>query len=496
MTIHSIQYIKRQFLYLCIFVLQATSVANAQETTTSSESFHQAEAFENLPGGITSHTKALDRNAFSQPSANLSVKQLMDFTVGKGFFKRLWVSAPSSTQAADGLGPLYNARSCLRCHVNNGRGHAPLAMGDNAVSMLLRLSIPPQTPAQQTRLNEKTLNVIPEPTYGVQLQDTAIQGLKAEGRIQVLYQEIKVKLADGKSVFLRKPNYSINNLGYGPLHKDTQLSPRIASPMIGLGLLAAIDEKDILSHADPKDKDGDGISGKANRVWSKQHDKLMLGRFGWKASSPTLSEQTQSAFFNDLGISVPLHPNGAGECTQQQVDCLNAPNGNSPQYRNLEAHKLITDIVTFYSSNLSVPARHNYNDKNVLAGKKLFYQSGCISCHVPKFVTGTLNNHPELSNQLIWPYSDMLLHDMGEGLADHRPEGLANGREWRTPPLWGIGLTPIVSNDRYGYLHDGRARTLLEAILWHGGEAETSRNKVIKMTQQERDNLLNFVRSL
>ena len=425
----------------------------------------------------------------------MSLERQMDFVVGRGFFKRLWVSAPASTQAADGLGPLYNARSCMRCHVNNGRGHTPLAANDNAISMLLRLSIPAQNPEQQRLLDQHRLNVIPEPTYGTQLQDFAIQGIKTEGRMQIQYQNIEIKLSDGEAVQLRKPIYSVSKLAYGPLHKETQLSARIAPPMIGLGLLNAIDENDIFSQADPSDKNADGISGKANRVWSNLHNRVMLGRFGWKAGLPNLNEQSQSAFFNDLGLSVPLHPHGAGECTPSQVSCLKAPNGNSPQYENLEVHSQVSDLVVFYSSQLSVPVRRNHDDPQVLAGKKLFYTSGCIACHTPKYITGTLDNQPELSGQLIWPYTDLLLHDMGEGLADHRPEGQANGREWRTPPLWGIGLTAKVSGHGH-YLHDGRARNILEAILWHGGEAENARNNVINMSRQQRNDLLRFIRSL
>jgi CxxC motif-containing protein (DUF1111 family) len=174
---------------------------------------------------------------------------------------------------------------------------------------------------------------------------------------------------------------------------------------------------------------------------------------------------------------------------------MQAPTGNDPQYDNLEAHQAVTDLLTFYSSNLAVPPRRNHDSKQVLAGKRLFYESGCIACHKPKYTTRTLPDKPELSQQLIWPYTDLLLHDMGEGLADNRPEGLASGREWRTAPLWGIGLIPLINDHSY-YLHDGRARNLLEAILWHGGEAKNARNAVVDMSLQDRDNLLLFVESL
>jgi CxxC motif-containing protein (DUF1111 family) len=265
--------------------------------------------------------------------------------------------------------------------------------------------------------------------------------------------------------------------------------------MIGLGLLEAIAEEDILAQQDSEDSNADGISGKAQQVWSNEHKKIMLGRFGWKAGAPSINEQSQGAFAGDIGISVPLHPNGAGECTASQTACSDAPNGNSPQYDNLEADQQVTDLVVFYSRNLSVPARRNHDDPDVLRGKQLFNAIGCGQCHTPSYRTRKDRVNVEQSEQLIWPYTDLLLHDMGEGLADGRPEGLASGREWRTAPLWGIGLTPVVNGHSF-YLHDGRARNLLEAILWHGGEAQSQRDAVVRLSAQERDLLIKFVESL
>jgi CxxC motif-containing protein (DUF1111 family) len=196
-----------------------------------------------------------------------------------------------------------------------------------------------------------------------------------------------------------------------------------------------------------------------------------------------------------MGISVPLHPTGSGECTQRQEACLQAPDGNSPQFDDLEAGREVTDLVVFYARNLAVPARRDHDDPQVLAGKRIFYEIGCTQCHTPKYLTRTDTEVPEQSHQLIWPYTDLLLHDMGEGLADHRPEGEATGREWRTPPLWGLGLTRVV-NGHSQYLHDGRARSLLEAILWHGGESQEHRDAVVALSKPERDQLIRFVESL
>ncbi|MEM9756599.1 MAG: di-heme oxidoredictase family protein, partial [Pseudomonadota bacterium] len=284
-------------------------------------------------------------------------------------------------------------------------------------------------------------------------------------------------------------------LGYGPLHPDAMLSPRVAPPMIGLGLLEAIPAEDILALADPHDADGDGISGRPNIVWSAEFDVPMLGRFGWKAGTPTVRHQTAGAFFGDIGISTPLFPAHFGDCSIAQYACRTAPDGGNPEQTGFEVDDVALDLVTFYSQNLGVPARRDVDDPDVLRGREVFFATGCAGCHQPSFVTHRLEGDPAQSFQLIWPYTDMLLHDMGEGLADHSPEARANGREWRTAPLWGIGLTEEVSGHTY-FLHDGRARSLLEAILWHGGEAQSQRDRVVEMPPEDRAALITFLESL
>jgi CxxC motif-containing protein (DUF1111 family) len=273
------------------------------------------------------------------------------------------------------------------------------------------------------------------------------------------------------------------------------LSPRLAPPLIGLGLLEAIPDEDLLSLADPDDADGDGISGRPNRVWQRETGTVAIGRFGWKAGMATVNEQSQDAFFHDIGLSTPLYPGGAGECTPRQTACLEAPDGDSPQYDHLEAPRQVVELVVLYVRNLAVPASRDADDPEVLQGRRLFYQTGCDRCHNPAFTTRRDTTAPELSGQQIRPYTDLLLHDMGDGLADNRPEGMASGREWRTPPLWGIGLTATVSGQT-GFLHDGRARSILEAILWHGGEAEAQRNAVLNMSERETTQLVRFIESL
>lgn len=464
--------------------------ARIEKVTTPTSDFTQPERFEDQSAGAATVRARSNRDAFSQPSGNMAFDKELDFKVGNGLFKKIWVSSPSSTKASDGLGPLYNARSCQRCHVKDGRGHPPELGDDNAISMFLRVSVPggetfgiPGYHATQ-----------PHPVYGGQMQDFALAGMATEYQLGIVYEETKVMLSEGETASLRVPTYTAEQPGYGPLGEYAMLSPRVAPQMIGLGLLEAIPAEDILAAADPDDRDRDGISGRPNIVWSTEFHRPMLGRFGLKAGMPTIHEQSASAFSGDIGISTPLFPDPWGDCTDAQDQCQGAIHGDE-DVRVYEVDQIAMDLVTFYSRNLGVPARRDVADPTVLRGKEVFYDVGCISCHRPKYVTHRLQDQPEQSFQLIWPYTDLLLHDMGEGLADNRPEAVANGREWRTPPLWGIGLTKQVSGHTY-FLHDGRARNLLEAVLWHGGEAQAQRDVVIEMPASDRAALIAFLESL
>lgn len=474
-------------LHLNIVPRTQAEASRISPATRPTNDFLAPEAFENRPAGAATRFGYPNAQAFSGASANMPFERELDFKVGNGLFKKLWVSSPASTKASDGLGPLYNARSCQRCHLKDGRGHPPEGPGDNAISMFLRLSLPGGDvgPIPGTHLTR------PDPTYGTQLQDFSTAGVPAEYRLGVEWTEELVILSGGETASLRRPVWRAEALGYGPLPPDAMLSPRVAPQMIGLGLLEAIPTADILAQADPEDADGDGISGRASIVWSVEYDRPMLGRFGLKAGTPTVRAQSAGAFAGDMGLSNPLHPNEWGECTPAQTTCRAAPHGGAP----LEVEEEALALVTFYSRNLAVPARRDTGDPMVLKGKRLFYEIGCASCHKPKFVTHRLADRPEQSFQLIWPYTDLLLHDMGQGLADGRPEGRASGREWRTPPLWGIGLTEAVSGHTQ-FLHDGRARSLLEAILWHGGEAEVAQTRVIDMLPDDRAALIRFLESL
>ena len=450
--------------------------------------FTHAEPGEALSGGSATVKKS-DQNAFSLPSANLSPVRRLDFSVGNSFFRSPWVIAPSTTTARDGLGPLFNTNACQNCHIKDGRGHPPEAGDTNAVSMLVRLSIP-DDPAFADLIQRN--GVLPEPNYGGQLQDMANPGVTPEGRVRVEYDALTVKFRDGTAVELRQPTLRITQLGYGPMHPEAHVSARIAPPMIGLGLLEAIADEAVLANADPDDKNGDGISGRANWVWDDAQQKVVMGRFGWKAGQPNLNQQNVHAFSGDMGLTTSLRR--FDDCTPAQIDCLAAPNGNGPDGEP-EVSDNILRLVEFYTRNLGVPARRNVDDPQVLTGKNLFFQAGCQQCHVPSFKTRADAAEPELANQEIRPYTDLLLHDMGDGLADNRTEFQATGREWRTPPLWGLGLTAAV-NGHTQMLHDGRARNALEAILWHGGEAQAAQRQVLAFNAEQREALLVFLNSL
>ena len=444
-----------------------------------------AQSADQAPAGAATSPHAADENAFSHSSATLPFEKELDFKVGNGIFKKLWVSAPSSTKSSDGLGPLYNARACQRCHLKDGRGHPPSANfpDDNAVSLLIRLGIP--ISPRDTK---------PDPVYGGQLQDFAVAGIPIEGRPNVTWTEELVALADGTEASLRKPDWTIADLGYGPLDPGTRMSARIAPPMIGLGLLEAVPAEQIAANADPDDQDGDGISGVAPTVTNAETGETMLGRFGWKSSQPTLRQQAQAAFLGDMGLSTPAYHFGHGDCTEAQQLCREAPDGGS-EATGLEVSETMLKLVVFYSRHLAVPARRNLDDPAVARGEQVFSAAGCAGCHLPSLTTAADAKDPALAGHTVYAFTDMLLHDMGPGLDDGLPEGDAESFEWRTPPLWGIGLTQTV-NGHTNFLHDGRARNLLEAILWHGGEAQAARDHVVGLDADDRDALLAYINSL
>ena len=414
-------------------------------------------------------------HAFSIPAPNLSAAALEKHLDGDVEFEAVFVTAPADVNP--GLGPIYNNVSCINCHSRDGRGRPP-GLDEKIVSLLLRLSLP------NTESETDGKPPIPVPGYGTQLNNRAIYGTPAEGSIEIDYTEQTITTEDGIRIHLRHPNYNITDT-YQPLPDNVEVSPRVAPVVFGLGLLEAIPEKTILTYADASDVNGDGISGKPNFVWDVVEKRYALGRFGWKANQPSLVQQVASAYHDDMGLTTSLFhiENSAGQ--PQLTRYSTKP----------EVSDEILDVVTFYVQTLAVPARRNLDDPQVIHGEKLFAQAQCASCHIPTLRTGVLSGVPSVSNQTIHPYTDLLLHDMGPGLADNRPDFHADGTEWRTPPLWGIGLVRTV-NGHTNFLHDGRARNLMEAILWHGGEAEKSRETTLQMTKTERDALIAFLESL
>lgn len=431
--------------------------------------------FDEMLGGDTTAFSA-GSNAFELSARNLSNAERRVFEVGDSFFTQNWVSAPSSTDARDGLGPTFNAQSCSSCHKRDGRARPPQDDADPARGLLLRLSVDGANgPAE-------------DPVYGGQIQDRAINSVPVEGRIRIRYEAIHGNYPDGKAYTLHTPTYGIVDAAYGPLDPDTMVSPRIAPSVFGMGLLEAIPVDRIMELADEEDSDGDGISGRPNMVWDIRKMEYVLGRFGWKANQPTVEQQTAAAFHGGIGITSSLFPEE--NCTSAQAACRLAPDGGSPEIPNERLSK-----VVFYVQTLAVPAMRNVDSPEVRRGARLFVEAGCALCHTPRHTTAIDHLEPALAGQVIFPYTDLLLHDMGDGLADGRPDGLASGREWRTPPLWGIGLVETV-NGHTRFLHDGRARSIEEAILWHDGEGRASRDLFKGLSSEEREALLQFMRSL
>lgn len=428
-------------------------------------------------------------NAFSIPVAMLDKEQAAQFAKGREQFREAWVVAPDPS-GVWGLGPTFNEDRCAHCHENNGRASAPAQRQEAARGMLVRLSL-----AGQGSHGEP----LPHPAYGDQLQNRGIPGrVPAEGRAIFSYAAREVGLAGGEIVTLRVPRIEFAALQFGDLGAGILISPRIAPAMVGLGLLEAVPEQAILAIAGEQEKFG--VSGKPNYVWDHENSRTVLGRFGWKAGQPNLRQQTAAAFFGDIGATSHFFPEE--NCPAVQVQCLDVPSaskcggqgGCTGNYRPEVVPSRLSNIA-LYLQTLAVPARRNASDPEVKRGEQLFAGANCSACHVPELRTAGKTAIPAAADLTIRPYTDLLLHDMGEGLADGRPEFLADGREWRTPPLWGIGLLREV-NGHSDLLHDGRARNVTEAILWHGGEAEPSREAFRALPKADREALVQFVNSI
>lgn len=409
--------------------------------------------------------------AFGHMVSFMNADDITAHEVGDGAVGRSFVTAPAPVNS--GLGPIFSNVSCVSCHHNDGKG-SPTAGFVNS-SLLIRLSIP------GTGEHGGPLAV---PGFGSQLQDLAIFGGTPEAKVDIRYTYENITLPGGQVVELRKPAYNLLN-PYTPLPADYMLSPRMAPPFFGLGLLQNISEQTILSFADENDANRDGISGRPNYVWDPVLKQTMLGRFGLKANTATILTQVASAYNQDMGVTNSIFP-VESSFSQAQND------GRNDDYELPDS--LLTGAA-FYIKTLAVPARRNIADENALAGEQIFRQLNCSGCHIPTLRTGVDVTLSAVSNQRIHPYTDLLLHDMGPGLADDRPDFLATGREWKTPALWGVGLFPKTNGTPF-YLHDGRARTLEEAILWHDGEAAAARQGFMRLSAVERGKLIKFIQSL
>lgn len=460
--------------FISALILSVLIGCNVDQPTDVIDSNTPVESTGALSGGDTTIFSE-SSHAFSTPAPNLSADALEKHLDGDLEFEAVFVTAPAEVNP--GLGPIYNNITCINCHVRDGRGKPP-AVDEKFVSMLFRLSLP------NTENADTGKSPIPVPGYGTQLNNRAIYGTPSEGTVKIEYSEQTLTTTDGTRIHLRYPDYTITDT-YKPIPGNVEVSPRVAPVVFGLGLLEAIPEDTILAYADEADVNGDGISGKPNYVWDVIEKKYKLGRFGWKANQPNLLQQVASAYHDDMGLTTSLFPLENSHGQIQLKENLTLP----------EVSDEILDVVTFYVQTLAVPARRNVNDPQVMHGEQLFAQAQCADCHIPTLRTGVLPGVPSVSNQTIHAFTDMLLHDMGPDLADNRPDFRASGNEWRTPPLWGIGLVQTV-NGHTNFLHDGRARDLMEAILWHGGEAEKSRQMTMQMTNAEREALVAFLESL
>lgn len=455
----------KQFLKLLLILITVISVSACDSGSGSGDGT-------GTPGGVEpaiaagGDTSVNNRTsfAFEVPAANLTPDNLERHLDGDIEFGNVFVTEPAPVNP--GLGPLFNNVSCVSCHIKNGRGLPEFGNTGLRSLSLVRVSDPNGTPTVPG-------GNPPVEGLGNQIQDHAIFGVDPEALVTLDWEEVPGTYPDGTDFSLRRPLLTIILANGEPLDENILTSVRMPPPVFGLGLLEAIPEETLLSMTDPDDADGDGISGRANMVWDRVSASTKIGRFGLKANNPTLRQQTANAYSGDMGVSSPDLPDEdlGSDITQEQLD-----------------------LATFYVQSLAVPNRLETDDPDVRKGEQFFYGIGCNNCHVATLETGQTDIE-EVSNQKIQAFTDLLLHDMGEGLADNRPDFLANGREWRTAPLWGIGLTQRVLGVQ-NFLHDGRARTLEEAILWHGGEAETVKNDFINLSQKEREQLIDFLNTL
>ena len=431
-------------------------------------------------------TNKISKKLFMKQISGLNNEEQDMFLLGRSFFTVPWVEAPSATTARDGLGPLFNSNTCVNCHPNNGIGSIYNKNGNISRDYVTRLSIPSNGSDKHNEML-KYSGFIQEPTYGGQISINGVYGVKYEAKPLIKYEDILFTYPDGHKVVLKKPLQGVDNqlkdLQYGKMHKNVILTNRLAPALVGLGLLEQLSDAQILSNEDINDCDNDGISGKANIVYSALHKDYRVGRYTYKASSPSVIHQSGAAANNDMSLTNPIFQNE--NCTEAQTDCLAAPRGDKRRGDtgfDLPMHRL--QAVAFYISNLKIPKSIVTQKK----GERLFAKISCTKCHTPSFKLA--------SGYEIKPFTDLLLHDMGEGLSDGRVEFRALATEWRTAPLWSKGKYINAGKKSIELLHDGRAKTIEEAILWHGGEASEIKNNFINLSQTQRQQIIKYIKEL
>jgi CxxC motif-containing protein (DUF1111 family) len=411
-----------------------------------------------LGGDLTSYLPG--RNAIQVNAPNVTdeerrLKQIAGFAIFHGDFSK-----------ESGLGRGFNNTACSGCHVSNGRGQVLFSKSLNLSRAIVKVALPGRAPDGGPK---------PIPGIGTQLHDhSVIENDPRIVAIKIAWIYRNGKYPDGKRYTLRKPALSFSIPGY---KKNKILrSLRATPPVIGPGLLEAIPESTILALSDPRDLNKDGISGRPQFVPDpEKNGQLSLGRFGFKATSPTVADQTGAAFFHDMGLTTKLFKGSNGSQEVSDADF---------------------DINVIYQKLAGVPPARDQEKPRVINGKNIFKKIGCDGCHTMTLTTSSTLD-PELHNQTIHPFTDLLLHDMGKDLADNLPMYRARANEWRTAPLWGLGFSlDIAEGGRVGFLHDGRARTIEEAILWHGGESERSKKRFMRLKAKERQDLLLFLDSL
>jgi len=432
-------------------------------------------------------TNIKTKKVFQQQIRGLNDEEQDIFMLGRSFFTIPWVEAPSATTARDGLGPLFSANTCVNCHPNNAIGSVYNKKNQVSRNYISRVSIPSNGSIEHQKML-KYNGFVQEPIYGNQISINGVAGVPYEAKPIIKYENISVSYDDGEVIILQKPLQGVENqlkdLQYGKMDKNANISNRLAPALVGLGLIEQISDAQILKNEDINDKNNDGISGKANRVYNIQSDSYTtIGRYTWKGSAPSVIHQSAAAASNDMSLTNKFFPKE--NCTDVQVDCHKAPKGENVMEKkvfDLPMQRL--EAIAFYLKNLKIPKSTITEEE----GEKLFANIGCVDCHIPSFKGD--------NGYQIKPFTDFLLHDMGEALSDGRSEFDADANEWKTAPLWGIGKYKQATKKNPEFLHDGRAKSLEEAIVWHGGEAQSSKKSFMSLSKKQRDSIIKYIKEL